>query len=415
MKRNIIIITLLLAASQYIVAQTSGYQKLDEWVSVWKEAQKTTFGYPANQISPLHSFYKWYVEAGMDVVNLNNAGDPMTDNPERLSSQAFERDVIEFFAPLYDFDKDDVWGIVTHSGTDGNNHGIYFGANYLTNKTNLEPIVYVSDEAHYSNMRVAHLQDLEVRLIKSDKMGRMIPEELDKSLDTLRPALLVYAMGSTFKGAIDDQEALNRVLDSHPGIPAVYRHVDAALFGGYLPFTSDNKMVSHKAMRFESIAISGHKFFGIDSPCGLFICTRDVYKNQTDFNVTYLNGNMRMINCSRDALQPLKFWWLIQTIGYDGWARQAKQMKECTAYLKQQLDAIKWPCWANEYSNTVFFRRPSADIVKKYTLAQGYDENFGGELAHVVVMQHVTKEKIDNFVAELKQQAECAEKCCQKP
>ena len=55
MKRNIII-TLLLAASQYIVAQTSGYQKLDEWVSVWKEAQKTTFGYPANQISPLHSF-----------------------------------------------------------------------------------------------------------------------------------------------------------------------------------------------------------------------------------------------------------------------------------------------------------------------------------------------------------------------
>ena len=182
MKRNIIIITLLLAASQYIVAQTSGYQKLDEWVSVWKEAQKTTFGYPANQISPLHSFYKWYVEAGMDVVNLNNAGDPMTDNPERLSSQAFERDVIEFFAPLYDFDKDDVWGIVTHSGTDGNNHGIYFGANYLTNKTNLEPIVYVSDEAHYSNMRVAHLQDLEVRLIKSDKMGRMIPEELEKEL-----------------------------------------------------------------------------------------------------------------------------------------------------------------------------------------------------------------------------------------
>lgn len=400
--KKLMIITALLFASQYIVAQTSGYQKLDDWVTVWKSAQQTTFGYPANQVSPLHSFYEWYVQAGMDVVNLNNAGDPMTDNPERLSSQAFEREVIEFFAPLYDFDKDNVWGIVTHSGTDGNNHGIYYGANYLRNKTKLEPIVYVSDEAHYSNMRLAHLQNLEVKLIKSDPMGRMIPEELEKGLDLTRPALLIYAMGSTFKGAIDDQEALNAVLDRHPEIPAVYRHVDAALFGGYLPFTDDRRMVSQKAMRFESIAISGHKFFGIDSPCGLFLCTRDVYDNQADFNVTYLNRNMRMINCSRDALQPLKFWWLIQTVGYDGWAKQARQMRECTAYLKQQLDAIHWPCWVNQYSNTVFFRRPLPEIVRKYTLAQGYDDRFGGELAHVVVMQHVTKEKIDQFIKELK-------------
>ena len=116
-----------------------------------------------------------------------------------------------------------------------------------------------------------------------------------------------------------------------------------------------------------------------------------MYDNQADFNVTYLNSNMRMINCSRDALQPLKFWWLIQTVGYDGWAKQARQMRECTAYLKQQLDAIHWPCWVNQYSNTVFFRRPLPEIVRKYTLAQGYDDRFGGELAHVVVMQHVKR------------------------
>jgi histidine decarboxylase len=42
------------------------------------------------------------------------------------------------------------------------------------------------------------------------------------------------------------------------------------------------------------------------------------------------------------------------------------------------------------------------EIVRKYTLAQGYDDRFGGELAHVVVMQHVTKEKIDQFIKELK-------------
>ena len=348
----------------------------------------------------MQDFYEWYVGTGMDRVNLNNAGDPMTDKPWNMSTQAFEKEVIEFFTPLYGFDKDDVWGIVTHSGTDGNNHGIYFGANDLFNRTGKMPIVYVSDEAHYSNMRICDLQNLEVKLIKSDPMGRMIPEELEAALDTTRPALMVYAMGSTFKGAIDDMQALNAVLAKYPDL-AVYRHVDAALFGGYLPFTEHRKMVSSKDMHFESIAISGHKFFGIDSPSGLFLCTRKVYDNQHNYNVTYLNGNMKMINCSRDAVQPLKFWWLIQKVGYDKWSEQANAMMDCTEYLQQELTRIGWPCWRNEYSNTVFFKRPSPEVYSKYNLALGYDEHFGGELAQVVVMQHVTKAKIDGFVQAL--------------
>lgn len=404
MKKQIYLIAVLLALSMGMAAQNSGFAKLDEWTKTWKEAQKTYLGYPANEHSALADFYQWYIASGMDVVNLNNAGDPMTDDPWTGSSQAFERDVIEFFAPLYGFEKDQAWGIVTHSGTDGSNHGIYFGAKYLYNKTGKRPVVYVSDEAHYSNLRLCDLQNLEVRLIKSDAMGRMIPQELDKALDHSRPVLMVYAMGSTFKGAIDDMDALNAVLDKYPEL-TVFRHLDAALFGGYLPFTQHNGMVDSRKMRFDAIAISGHKFFGIDSPCGLFLCTRETYDNQNNYNVPYLNSNMRMINCSRDAVQPLKFWWLIQTVGYENWSKQAAQMMECTAYLKQQLEKIGWPCWANEYSNTVFFKRPSPEITQKFLLAQGYDTRFGGELAHVVVMQHVTKERIDVFVRALAKSA----------
>jgi histidine decarboxylase len=229
----------------------------------------------------------------------------------------------------------------------------------------------------------------------------MIPEELEKALDTSRPALVVYACGSTFKGAIDDMPALNAVLHRHPELPAVYRHVDAALFGGYLPFTEHRRLVSSKKMGFESIAVSGHKFFGIDSPCGLFICTREVYDNQSDFDITYLNKNMRMINCSRDPIQPLKFWWVVQKVGAEEWERQARRIMELTAYLKQQLDKAGYPAWVNEYSNTVFMRCPSPELAHKYQLAQNEDPRFGGKLAHVVVMQHFTEENIDAFVAAL--------------
>ena len=387
----------IFAQSENVVP--SGYTELDEWVKQCKVERPNALGYPGNYDSKLDSFYDWYTQNKMENILINNAGDPF-GNPSTLSSLKFEREVIESFAPLYGFDLDNLWGLVTMSGTDGNNHGLYFGVNYLKNKTGKMPIAYVSDEAHYSNYRLCDLQNLDVCMVKSNENGQMIPEEFEKVLDPTRPCLMIYAMGSTFKGAIDDQTELNKILDKYPEME-VYRHIDAALFGGYLPFTEYKDLVNQKVANYQSISISGHKFFGIDSPCGLFITTREIYDNQNSFDVAYLNANMRMINCSRSGVEPLKFWWLLKTVGIKGWTEQATAIMENTAYLVSELTRIGWPCWNNKYSNTVFFKRPDDEIVSKYNLANSYDERFGGNLSHVVVMQHVKKEIIDKFIAEL--------------
>lgn len=383
------------------VAVSSGFEQLDRWASECLAKRSMTLGYPGNNDIRLEEFYRWYTGNNLESMIINNAGDPFEEGDHTLSSLDFEREVIQYFAPKYGFDGNDLWGIVTMSGTDGNNHGIYFGVNYLKRKTGKMPVVYVSDEAHYSNYRLCDLQHLEVRLVKSDSMGRMVPDSLEKVLDPTRPCLIVYAMGSTFKGAIDDQKALDDVLARHEGM-AVYRHVDAALFGGYLPFTEYKDLVDRRKTGFDSISVSGHKFFGIDSPCGLFITTRDVYDNQSTYDISYLNANMRMINCSRSGIEPLKFWWLVKTVGDEGWTEQAARIFENTRYLKSELKRIGWPYWNNEYSNTVIFRRPSAKVVRKYNLACGEDAAFGGKLSHVVVMQHVTKDSIDRLIADLR-------------
>lgn len=383
------------------VAVSSGFEQLDRWASECLAERSMTLGYPGNNDIRLEEFYRWYTGNNLESMIINNAGDPFDEGDHTLSSLDFEREVIQYFAPKYGFDGNDLWGIVTMSGTDGNNHGIYFGVNYLKRKTGKMPVVYVSDEAHYSNYRLCDLQHLEVRLVKSDSMGRMVPDSLEKVLDPTRPCLIVYAMGSTFKGAIDDQKALDDVLARHEGM-AVYRHVDAALFGGYLPFTEYKDLVDRRKTGFDSISVSGHKFFGIDSPCGLFITTRDVYDNQSTYDISYLNANMRMINCSRSGIEPLKFWWLMKTVGDEGWTEQAARIFENTRYLKSELKRIGWPYWNNEYSNTVIFRRPSAKVVRKYNLACGEDAAFGGKLSHVVVMQHVTKDSIDRLIADLR-------------
>lgn len=381
--------------------KTSGFPELDEWGKEILDRQYREYGYPVNQNIALRDFYKWYVDNGLDVVSLNNVGDPFSEGATLLSSHKFEREVLQFFAPLYDFDPDDIWGMVTNSGTDGNNHGIYFGVKYLKSKSDKAPILYVSDEAHYSNMRLADLQNIELRLVPSDAMGFMIPEKFEELLDPTRPCLIVYAIGSTFKGVIDDQDKINAIIAKYPEMP-VYRHLDAALFGGYLPFTKHRGIISRNKMHYDSISVSGHKFFGMDEPAGIFLTTKTVFESQTSYNIPYLNDNMKMISCSRSALSVLKFWWLIKKVGYDKWAQQAEQMLENTKYLQKSLESIGYLCWTNELSNTVFLTRPPRIMVAKYALPIEYEERFGGDLAHIVVMQHVTKERIDAFVEDLR-------------
>ena len=376
-------------------------EELDRFAARLIEEKDQNLGYPVNQEMQLAGFYDWLTESGFDSLMANNVGDPFDDASHyHINALSFEREVLEFFGPLYGFDPEELWGIVTFSGTDGNNHGIYFGSKYLEKKTKQKPVVYVSDAAHYSNMRLADLQNLDIVLVPSDVHGCMIPQELEKVLVKDRPALMVYAMGTTFKGGVDDQAAINAVLAKYPEIE-VYRHVDAALFGGYLPYTQYRDAVDRRVEPFDSIAVSGHKFFGMDEPAGFFLTTKEIRDSQNPYNVPYLDGSMPMINCSRSALTPLKFWWIIKHTGIEGFSEQANGMLERAAWLKAELDKIGWPAWLEPMSNTVYFKRPPEDITYKYNLAADQDERLGGDLSHIVVMQHVTTERLQGFLDDL--------------
>ena len=139
----------------------------------------------------------------------------------------------------------------------------------------------------------------------------------------------------------------------------------------------------------------------MDEPAGLFLTTMEVKENQNPYEVAYLNGSMPMINCSRSAITPLKFWWIIRHTGVEGFTEQATGMLERAAWLKDQLDGLNWPAWLEPMSNTVYFRRPDETIMEKYALAPDNDDRLGGELAHIVVMQHVTEDQLQLFLQDL--------------
>ena len=374
--------------------------RLNAFAERMVEGKKTAVGFPCNQNIKLADFYHWYAVSGLADVAMNNVGNPRKPSLFSLNTHEFENEVIDFFAPLFGFPEGEAWGIVTNGGTDGNNHGIYFGVNVLRAKSQIRPILYVSEEAHYSIKKLGDLQDLDMQLVPANVRGEMEIDALEQVLDPSRPALIVVAMGSTFKGGIDDQDAIDAVLARKKPI-AVYRHVDAALFGGYLPFTEHAHLVDRRLRKFDSIAVSGHKFFGFDEPLGLFITTNEVLNTQNPFHVAYLNDAVPTITCSRSALAPLKFWWQIHRTGLEGYRHQAELILKNAAYLKHKLDEIGYPAWRNEFSNTVYFRRPGENVMRKWGLAPTEDERLGGKLAHDVVMRHEGMHMIDRFVDDI--------------
>jgi histidine decarboxylase len=362
-----------------------------------------SIGYPVNEDLHMKEFYEWYLSSDLYKVATNNVGNPQDGNsPFSLNTHHFENEVIDFFAPRYGFDLSESWGIITSSGTDGNNHGLYYGTKYLQSLTGQRPVVYVSEEAHYSVKKLADLQNLELKEISATASGEMIPEKFEEALDVSKPALIVLAIGTTFKGAIDNQQAIQEVLNRKTPI-AIYRHLDAALFGGYLPFSSEKgqEILNRKKVDFDSISVSGHKFFGMDQIMGLFITHKDVLDKLNPIHVPYLNGHVPTITCSRSGLSALKFWWQVKSNGVEGFHQQTETMLVNTDYFKHRLEVLNYPVWVNHYSNTVFFKRPHEVLIKKYDLAKDEDVRLCGPLAHVVIMQHVTKELIDEFIEDL--------------
>lgn len=376
-------------------------QRLDELARRILSHKDQVAGYPVNQETDLDGFYAWYTRLGLQRSVMNNVGDPRKTSPYSLNTHAFENEVIDDFAELYGFQPGKYWGFVTASGTDGNSHGIYFGRKALASKAQQAPILYVSEEAHYSIKKLADVQNLELRLIKALEMGQMDIRDFERQLDPERPALVVVAMGTTFKGAIDDQAAIRRVLTTRHRGPH-YIHLDAALFGGFLPYASGDgwQLVHQQIQRFDSIAVSGHKFFGFDEPMGIFITTQDTFRRLNPFHVPYLNDAVPTISCSRSAISPLKFWWKLHATPLSALRQQANEMLDGAETLLARLRETGIRAWKNPYSNTVFFERPDAGVMRDYDLAPEEDPAFG-KVAHFVVMPHVDA-VLAPFVADMK-------------
>ena len=380
--------------------------------------QQYFLGYPINMNTPSEGYFAWRQElgkVGIGDIAYNNVGNPFSKSSIQYNSHELERELILKFGQVFGFAQSDTWGFVSHSGTDSNMHGMYLGRTILKARTGVEPVCYFTKEAHYSIQILSDLLGMERAFVNTKKDASMDVSDLGKQLARFkdRPALIVATIGTTFKGAIDNVDEILQVSNQKEN----YIHLDAALFGGYLPHTDGTEHVAHSSPfnpltdRYDSIAVSCHKFFGFPTPAGLFITTGRNYEQfqeqySTIHNPEYIGHVPGTITCSRDAVKPAEFYYFTTDESKRHQKSYATAILKNTDYLmdqmKRHLERLD-PMRFNSLSNTIYFRKPADYIVKKYSLATMQLENEGKsrDYAHVVIMPHVNKKVLDEFLADL--------------
>lgn len=362
-----------------------------------EEFRKTFLGYPCNENFHLENFFKWWEHSSLSKSPLNDVGNPYLSTNYSLNAHTFELTVIKYFAELFSVKQP--WGYITSGGTEGNEQGLYMGREVLRKFG--RPILYYSEDAHYSIGSMGRILDLDMKVIKTNEMGEMNYQDLKKQLNPSRPVLFNISVGTTFKGAIDRIEMIHPILKQKK-IKHFFYHADAALFGGYLPFYPDETKPSlnFEEQPFDSIAVSGHKFFGSPTPFGIFLIKKKYTKALEGAYIQYIKSSNLTIPCSRNALDALIFWWSISITPREEYVKQSMMIIENAKYLLKQLHKRNYPAWLNPYSNTVFFRMPSNRLCKHWILATMNCPKLG-PLAHIVIMQHATKKLLNQFLKDL--------------
>jgi sulfinoalanine decarboxylase/sulfinoalanine decarboxylase/aspartate 1-decarboxylase len=190
-------------------------------------------------------------------------------------------------------------------------------------------LIYTSEECHYSNAKNASFAGIgknNIRYIKADSKGRMIPEKLEEQInEDLKnggiPAYVNATAGTTVLGAFDPIDEIADITEKYN----IWLHVDGAYCGSVI-FSKAYKHLVQGVERSNSFSYNAHKMLGTPLTCSILLVNdkkhlHDSFSNDADYlyqtDGDDFNLGKTSFQCGRRN-DALKFWTLWKSIGTKG-------------------------------------------------------------------------------------------------
>ena len=290
-------------------------------------------------------------------------------------------------------------GLIGSGGTESNINAIWFMKNLIGKKE-----IIIPKSAHFSFDKIKSLMDIKIVTIPLNKNYVIDISKVRKKINRNTAAIIGIA-GSTELGTIDSIPELSDICNDEN----IFLHVDAAFGGFVIPFMKKLGFTlpdfDFKLKGVTSISIDPHKMGCSAIPIGVLLVRNKSWLNKINIDTTYISSKKQAgILATRSGGPVAAAYAVTQYLGEEGYKKIVKRCINNTKYLEEKINEIGLALVTKPILNVVGIKLKNPERIVNELTNLGWKVNKMDRLSaiRIVLMPHVTKKIIDDFIPDLK-------------
>jgi tyrosine decarboxylase/aspartate 1-decarboxylase len=289
-------------------------------------------------------------------------------------------------------------GYVSTGGTESNIQAIRAARNEAGKKNGN---IVVPESAHFSFDKIGDLLCLEVRKAELDESLKVDIGSVVSQVDDNTVALVGIA-GTTEFGQVDPIEDLAKIAVDR----GIHLHVDAAFGGFVLPFLEGDWRWDFRVPGVSSITIDPHKMGMSTIPAGGLLFRGQDCLSALETETHYLTkARQASLTGTRSGAAAAATYAVMMHLGEEGFREMVRHCMDLTHHLVSSARQIGVEPVIEPIMNVVALQVPSTAKVREELMKHDWHVSMTREprrALRLILMNHVTHENIDLFLADLR-------------
>jgi tyrosine decarboxylase/aspartate 1-decarboxylase len=326
-----------------------------------------------------------------------NLGDPGLFK----GTKKLEEEVIEMIGEL--LHNKNAFGYIITGGTEAN----LTAMRAIKNMKNKNAKIIIPETAHFSFDKARDMMDLEFIKAPITKDYTIDVGFVRDYVEDYGADGIVGIAGSTELGTIDNIEELSKIAVEND----IYLHVDAAFGGFVIPFLDEKYKRKKINYKFDfslegvcSITIDPHKMGFSPIPAGGILFRDKSFKKYLNIEAPYLTETQQAtIVGTRAGFSVACTWGIMKLLGKEGYKKIVSKCMENTIYLTKKAKEYGIESVIEPIMNIVALKdeNPKETCLKLRKLGWYVSICKCVNALRIVVMPHIKKEHIDEFIEAL--------------